>query len=117
MYNDLQVEGDLKDSHSLQYHLDRCASILLLIELFLGDDVKPVAVAINGSMPIVTVEVEGFESCFHIWERQKQMKVAAHNPRGYEWKLTPIYVSDFNFGTYVDTVPGIVGGDTYTLCV
>ena len=95
----LVVEGEI-DSPDLEWHLAKCTSILLVIELFLGDDVKPVAVGNHMGRPVVTIEIEGFKSRFQIWETFVPSVMGG---------LRPVYVSDFDFSTYVDTRATITG--------
>ena len=106
-YRHLKVVGDLWNTHSLEYHLERCMGILLLIQMYLGEDVVPVMVGMCGVMPVVTVTIPGFNQLFQIWERQVRTK-----------KGTMVrYVSNFDFSMFVETRAGIVGGDSFTMLV
>jgi len=88
------VEEDTeRPEMDLAWHLEQCAGILLLIEMYLGEDVRPEAVCIRYSEPEVSVAVGDHKLRFRIWER------LLNTPSGAK----PMYLSDFNFGTYVDT--------------
>jgi len=110
-YQHLAVEGDLKHTHDLDYHLDHCMGILLLIELYLSEEVIPVAVGIHGVLPVVTVKVPDLVRTVEIWERPVQIRRYGKVLRATQ------YVSDYDFYMFVDTQSGVVGGDTFTMSV
>jgi hypothetical protein len=110
-YAHLEVEGDLKHLRDLDYHMERCMGILLLIELYLGESVIPLKVGIHGVTPVVTVNVGDYKQVFEIRERPVQIHRYGKVLRAVQ------YVSDFNFSMFVDTRAGVVGGDTFTLLV